>query len=760
MVLVQAYGYNANMFLLTSNLPSQTIYFIIMALVQIPIFTSLGTYVVSQRPRYLLSWAFWLMCAANVIGLATSLFMIGTPNLLPTDSPFLLRLKWAAAPFFGATIYHIYSYYFPETWWRFVRRSVLFVYATAVVLAILTLSTRWTVSGLIINDNQIHPNIDPGPLFSVTLGVNSLVVILAGGLLLYTYFTSASNLRKSHIRELLVPLLPLLVLPITLIPTMFTDSQAYWITRLSYIVLLIALLFYARNILRQGHFVGQAQSMKQLAIVALMSVVVLICFVAIFAVDSWMYQFLPIRIPLILSLLMIIVISAQPALGRFVVRQLRRFQESNISQQEMTAANIATKLEQVQNPQEIYQSLLEYACESLSVTTGFLALIDSEGGQFVVKTTYKTTAVSAGQQLSALPAELQYPNLLAATTPWLQDRPEWQETNFVSPIFDKEGPLIGLLALGERSNRQPFQQGDTAYIQGVCRRLAQVQRMTILIEEQQSLLAQAQAQTDEIVELQTQLKEAPLERSPVLKIHTLGPLQIERENSNGSPVTWASSKEKIMLGHLLWCGNRGATREELSAMLWPDFDEERARNVFYVTMYKLRQTLDPNRTKHSQDYISNENGRYQLNADKPIWIDANHFEQLIESSEPDDWRAAVSLYRGAYLEDVSTEMPSDFNFTQRHYEALYESGLRRLIDCLPAEEAYSYMQMLLALVPTDDTANKKLIHYYLSQNRPDLARHLVAQWRSALAEMGIAPTPDTLAFWHKIESNGSGNPPS
>lgn len=147
-----------------------------------------------------------------------------------------------------------------------------------------------------------------------------------------------------------------------------------------------------------------------------------------------------------------------------------------------------------------------------------------------------------------------------------------------------------------------------------------------------------------------------------LHVHALGPLRAER---NGEPIRrWGGEKAgsrqaEALFAFLFDRGERGASKDEILELIWPDVDLDRADIAFHRTMLGLRSMLQPGRRERSRPAaISFHNDRYRLDPSVVSWSDVATYQRLIA----DAGRAAAdegtrmleearALYRGDYLDD-------------------------------------------------------------------------------------------------------------
>jgi hypothetical protein len=146
-----------------------------------------------------------------------------------------------------------------------------------------------------------------------------------------------------------------------------------------------------------------------------------------------------------------------------------------------------------------------------------------------------------------------------------------------------------------------------------------------------------------------------------LEVFSLGSLHAQREGelirSWGGPKAGTRQAEAIF-AFLFDRGDRGAVKDELVELIWPDIDLARADLAFHRTVGGLRRTLSASGAR-AGDAISFHNDRYRLNPDMVRWSDVAEFEEhLVLARTAGDaaerlvhLEAARRLYRGDYLDD-------------------------------------------------------------------------------------------------------------
>jgi hypothetical protein len=229
--------------------------------------------------------------------------------------------------------------------------------------------------------------------------------------------------------------------------------------------------------------------------------------------------------------------------------------------------------------------------------------------------------------------------------------------------LEREGAALGTVTFGPKRSQLPFTQREVQILSlaatylatslGLAERegeqahaLTTLERDRTTFETEAEALRQALATTD----------------PPASTIHVfaLGPLRAER---GGSLIDqWGGAKAGTrqaegIFAFLFDRGERGASKDEMVELIWPDVDIERADLAFHRTLGGLRSTLRAGRDRAGA--ITFHNDRYRLDSGLIEWSDVVAFEeQMTAASAAIDpaqsllnLERARSLYRGDYLDD-------------------------------------------------------------------------------------------------------------
>ena len=125
---------------------------------------------------------------------------------------------------------------------------------------------------------------------------------------------------------------------------------------------------------------------------------------------------------------------------------------------------------------------------------------------------------------------------------------------------------------------------------------------------------------------------------PSLRLRTFGGLAVERD---GVPLAGIAARRRplVLLAFVASHGSVGVSRDAACALLWPDSDEERARNSLKQAVFALRREL-------AAEVLATVATTLQVDRSQ-IAVDVLDFAEALDR---DDLATAEALYRGPFFE--------------------------------------------------------------------------------------------------------------
>lgn len=232
--------------------------------------------------------------------------------------------------------------------------------------------------------------------------------------------------------------------------------------------------------------------------------------------------------------------------------------------------------------------------------------------------------------------------------------------------LERAGSALGTVTFGPKRSQLPFTHREVEILSLAAGYLStslglggrqdeQAQALTTLEHERATFETEGEALRKALA--------TTVPPSSTIHVFALGPLRAER---GGSLIAqWGGAKAgtrqaEAIFAFLFDRGERGASKDEMVELIWPDVDLERADLAFHRTLGGLRSTLRPGREGGDRaGLITFHNDRYRLELGLIEWSDVVAFEERMASAsgatDPAEsllhLERARSLYRGDYLDD-------------------------------------------------------------------------------------------------------------
>ncbi len=256
-----------------------------------------------------------------------------------------------------------------------------------------------------------------------------------------------------------------------------------------------------------------------------------------------------------------------------------------------------------------------------------------------------------------------------------------------------------------------------------------------------------------------------------LRICALGSPHIEHR---GRLITVDTRKAIALLVYLA-VEERQISRDTLATLLWPDYDQSRARAALRRTLSALHKALD------ESDDLAIERERVGLARSSSIWIDTCEFRQLLAQRRMHGHPArevcvncvtpltqAIALYRDDFLSGFSLRDSPPFE----EWQLIQRQALRdELAEALAAlmrgyilrqafAEAIPVARRWLALDRLNEQAHRFLMRLYDWSGQHAAA---LRQYRDCVQtldqELGVAPLEATTRLYEAIREHRAPGPP-
>jgi ABC-type transport system substrate-binding protein/DNA-binding SARP family transcriptional activator len=262
-----------------------------------------------------------------------------------------------------------------------------------------------------------------------------------------------------------------------------------------------------------------------------------------------------------------------------------------------------------------------------------------------------------------------------------------------------------------------------------------------------------------------------------LALFLLGSPRVE---VNGKEIHIGRRKALALLAYLAVTGERHR-RDSLAALLWPEYDQSRARADLRRTLSLLNRILGEGWLDVDRETAGLVQAQPE-NAEQMLWLDVTAFRQQLatcaDHSHPateacsacvPSLEEAVTLNRGDFL--VGFTLADSLAFdewqffqTQGLRDAL-AGALERLVrwygDLDDHEHALEYARRWLALDPTHESAHRRLMRLYGRAGQRSAA---LRQYRRCLRvleeQLGVPPAAETTALYERIKAGRARTAPA
>jgi predicted ATPase/DNA-binding SARP family transcriptional activator len=244
--------------------------------------------------------------------------------------------------------------------------------------------------------------------------------------------------------------------------------------------------------------------------------------------------------------------------------------------------------------------------------------------------------------------------------------------------------------------------------------------------------------------------------SPRLALYVLGPPKFELDHT---PVEIDRRKALALVAYL--AVNREAyTREYLSTLLWPDYDQEKAFTNLRHLLWETQQAL-------GDGWIDARRESIGLIPEADIWLDVARFETLLKESQAQEDRSlripleldAVQMYRNHFLTGFSLKDAPGFNewaFAEsENLRYQLANALAILSDDLcslgQADAAIPYARRRVALDPLNEASHRQLMEIQIEAGQHNAALKQYQSCEKILrTELGVGPQTETRVLYKQI----------
>jgi len=217
-----------------------------------------------------------------------------------------------------------------------------------------------------------------------------------------------------------------------------------------------------------------------------------------------------------------------------------------------------------------------------------------------------------------------------------------------------------------------------------------------------------------------------------------------------------------LLAYLLLERHRMHPREALAGLFWAEYNQERARSCLNTALWRLRRSLEIQKSPIAPFLIANE-GEVGFNCASSFWLDVAVFEECLSSLfkhpvdqvNPDEMERAekvIQLYQGELLEGAYEDWAIR---AREQMRLLYLHGLMHLMQYYKHqrnyERALNFGMKVLQIDPLREEIHREVMRIHLAKGERVTAiqQYQVCQ-RYLAEELGIQPMEETQQLFRQI----------
>src|SRR5947209_6180314 len=259
-------------------------------------------------------------------------------------------------------------------------------------------------------------------------------------------------------------------------------------------------------------------------------------------------------------------------------------------------------------------------------------------------------------------------------------------------------------------------------------------------------------------------QESPL---PLLRVSLFGEFELAWQVPSGmGEAAWESRTSARALFKLLLCApGRQATKSALAGILWPETDEEKARESLRSACKVLRKVL---RTADSEELLEQRNNGeiLKLAGQLRLWVDADAFDDLVAQASrttvPEEalvlWQQAKAILRGELLADDQDVEWVGHRWVKQRRQVLWMGRcrmIRHLADLYiqrgQIDLAEETLEQHIARFPSDQDALYRLLVLLGQQQCFEQACMLYERTKRTLEATGKQPAKHVRTYYEHLQ---------
>jgi DNA-binding SARP family transcriptional activator len=250
----------------------------------------------------------------------------------------------------------------------------------------------------------------------------------------------------------------------------------------------------------------------------------------------------------------------------------------------------------------------------------------------------------------------------------------------------------------------------------------------------------------------TTLVSAPNLETHVTTLRTLGGLEIRRPSSEGSVKVRLAPQPSALLVYVALARPLGhRTRDQITATLWSELTDDRARDALNQAIFRIRDVL-------GHDVVQRQGEDIRLG---DVQCDAVVFDAALDGNRLED---AVDIYGGDFLAGVYLSQGAEFErWVDQERERLRSRAVSANLTLAKREErsgsplgAVNRLRQALIWSPYEEPVARDLIRLLVQHGDPAAAVHVYESFAARLAsDLELSPSGDLEEYASALRRGAS-----
>jgi DNA-binding SARP family transcriptional activator len=231
----------------------------------------------------------------------------------------------------------------------------------------------------------------------------------------------------------------------------------------------------------------------------------------------------------------------------------------------------------------------------------------------------------------------------------------------------------------------------------------------------------------------------------MLEVRLLGQFELRLD---GAVVLLPSRPAQSLLAYLALSAGTAHRREKLAGLLWPDADEDNARNSLRHALWRIRKVIEPDQA--AGPYLLSDDLAVSFNAGADYWLDAAALVRNADTLQ--EQVQAVAVYRGELLPGFYDDWVT---LERERLEAVFQHKMQRLLDRLVEERRWSQVlewgERWVALGHAPEPGYRALMEAHAELGDRARLAQVYQRCREALFnELGVGPSVATRRLYARL----------